>query len=113
MIVETLPFQRISAISRHFEALDPKIDIPGTLRKPFHRRKETLFDELESLVQMRHDLIHRATLNMALTDESITDAIYDLEVAVTRVYKRLTSHYSWAFDRGWYLGRRPTKVGAV
>jgi hypothetical protein len=30
-VAETLPFQRISSIARHFEALDPKLDLAGVL----------------------------------------------------------------------------------
>ena len=86
---EILPFQRISAVCRHFDALDPKLDLAGALRKPYHRRAESLFDEIERLVLSRHDFIHRAALDLTLTDERIKDVIYDLEAAVTRCYCRI------------------------
>jgi hypothetical protein len=105
-VVETLPFQRISAVMRHFAALDSSLDVGGALRKPFRRRKESLFDQLERVVETRHAIIHRATLDVSLTDLAILDLIHDLDVAVTRVYKRIADHYSWPFERGWFLGRR-------
>jgi hypothetical protein len=105
-VVEVLPFQRISAICRHFEALDPKIDIGGALRKPYRRRKQSLFDTLEELVITRHDLIHRATLDLTLSDQRLEALIYDLDAAITRVYRRITTYYNWFFGRDWNLSRR-------
>ncbi len=105
-ISETLPFQRLSAICRHFEVLDAKLDIAGALRKPYRRRSQSLFDSLESLVLSRHEFIHRATLDPALSDTRIYELIYDLEEAITRVYRRITEHYDWFFVRSWQLGRR-------
>jgi hypothetical protein len=106
---EILPFQRISAICRHFDALDPKLDLAGALRKPYHRRAESLFDEIERLVLSRHDFIHRAALDLTLTDERIKDLIYDLEAAVIRCYCRITRHYGWFFERTWFLGKRGSR----
>jgi hypothetical protein len=108
-ISESLSFQRLSAICRHFEALDTKLDIAGTLRKPYRRRSQSLFESLESLVLSRHDFIHRANLDQTMTDDRIDGLIYDLDEAITRVYRRITKHYDWFFDRDWYLGRRRRK----
>jgi hypothetical protein len=104
-IAETLSFQRLSAVCRHFEALDTKLDIAGTLRKPYRRRSQSFFESLDSLVLSRHDFIHRATLDSTMTDERMDGLIYDLDEAITRVYRRITEHYDWFFDRGWCLGR--------
>ena len=106
---EMLSFQRISAVCRHFDALDSKLDLATSLRKPYRRRKESLFDSMENLVLRRHDFIHRAVIDRSLTDERIDDIIYDLEAALTRVYKRITSHYDWFFDKNWGVGQRRRK----
>lgn len=111
-VVETLPFQRISAVTRHFEALEPKLDLRGVLRKPYRRRKQSLYDLIESLVITRHNFIHRTQQDRSLTEERMDDLIYYLDAAVTRVYKRITAHYKWQYDRGWFLGRRPPKTRA-
>jgi|CXWL01.1.fsa_nt_gi hypothetical protein len=108
-ISETLSFQRLSAVCRHFETIDIKLDIAGTLRKPYRRRSRSLLESLESLVLSRHDFIHRATLDPTMTDVRIDGLIYDLEEAITRVYRRITEHYDWFFDRGWSLGRQRRK----
>ena len=109
-VADSLSFQRPSAICKNFDALDPKLDLAGVLRKPFRRRKQSLLDSLEAVVVNRHEFIHRATLDMSLSDERITDTIYDLDSAMTRVYRRITSHYGYVFDRGWYLGRRSAQT---
>ena len=108
-ITETLSFQRLSAVGRHFEELDKKLDIAGTLRKPYRRRSQSLFEMLDSLVLSRHQFIHKATLDKTMTDERIEDLIFYDNEAITRVYRRITDYYGWFFDRGWYLGRRRIK----
>lgn len=89
-ICETLPFQRISAVCRHFEALDPKLDIAGPLRKPYRKRRVSFFDQLEGIVLSRHNFIHRAILDRSITDERMDGLIRDLDVALTRIYRRIS-----------------------
>ena len=108
-VAETLPFQRISALTRHFEALDPKLDLGSALRKPYRRRLQSLYELIEWVVVTRHNFIHRAQLDLTLTDKRMEDLFYDLDAAITRVYKHITGHYKWAFDRGWYLGNRKAR----
>jgi len=105
-LVETLPFQRITAICRHFDAIDPRLDLAGTLRKPYRKRRLSLFDLLEKLVVTRHNLIHKAVVDLQLTDTRVLDLIYDLDAAITRVYRRITTYHHWHFERTWFLGRR-------
>ncbi|OGP95801.1 MAG: hypothetical protein A2157_09790 [Deltaproteobacteria bacterium RBG_16_47_11] len=111
-ISETLSFQRLSAVCRHFDALDTKLDIAGALRKPYHRRSQSLFESLESLVLSRHDFIHRATVDPTMTDERIESLIYDLDASMTRVYRHITEHYGWFFEKSWGLGRRLSRKKA-
>lgn len=111
-IVQTLPFQRISAVCRHFESLDPKLDLSGILRRPYRRRRQSLFELLETTVVARHNFIHRAQLDTSLTDKRLYDLVDAIEAAITRVYRRITDHYRWQFDRGWSLGRRTVRAAA-
>lgn len=105
-VAETLPFQNISAIARHFESLDPKLDLAGILRRPYRRRKESLYDLIEAIITTRHNFIHRAQLDLSLTEKRMEDLFYDLDEAITRIYKAITTYHKWDFDRGWYLGNR-------
>ena len=55
---EVLPFQRLAAVGRHLADLDQKLDVVGTLKRPYRRRKISLLDRLEGLTTHRHALIH-------------------------------------------------------
>lgn len=104
-IAETLSFQRLSSVCANFKQVDPKLDIYGALRRPYRRRTVSLFESIERMVESRHNLIHRAILDETLTDGRIHELIYDLEAAVERVYRCVTDHYGWFFDKSWGLGR--------
>lgn len=97
-IVEGLPFQRPSAFLSHFSSLDPKLDLMGTLRRPYRRRKEALADSLEQLVELRHDLIHRSIVAGDLDDKRIKRAISDVTAAVRRCYERICTHFGWPIE---------------
>lgn len=105
-LAETLPFQRITSICQHFKALDPKLDFEGTLRKPFRRRKETLFESLEAMTEHQHALVHNAAINTTFDDDDAHRTLDDLEHAVVRCHRRLVSYYGWEFEQGWPRGNR-------
>jgi hypothetical protein len=105
-IAETLSFQKLSSVCNNFKLVDAKLDINGALRRPYRRRAVSLFESIERMVESRHDLIHRAILDVTLTEDRIQDLIYDLEAAVERVYRCITDHYGWFFEKSWGLGRR-------
>lgn len=105
-VAEILPFQSISSVARHFATIDPKLDIAGPLKKPFRRRKQSLYDLMEMLTLSRHNFIHRTQLDLSLTDERMDNLIYDLEEAITRVYKRIVAYHKWDFRPSWGLGRK-------
>ncbi|MBI1818089.1 MAG: hypothetical protein HYR72_24175 [Deltaproteobacteria bacterium] len=103
-LVEALPFQRVSAACRHFSALDPNLDFAGVLRKPYRRRRQSLFESLEQMTEIRHELVHRARLSEVLTDEFVASLLHNLQVAVVRCYRHLTKRNGWAFEKWWAVG---------
>jgi hypothetical protein len=105
-IAETLSFQKLSSVCANFKQTDTKLDIYGAMRRPYRRRTVSLFESIERMVESRHDLIHRAILDETLTDDRIHELIYDLEAVVERVYRCVTDHYGWFFDKSWGVGRR-------
>ena len=105
VFAETLSFQRVSVSCKHFLALDPKLDFAGVLKKPYRRRKVPLYESLEEMTELRHDVIHRAQLSPRVTDEYLTGLVNDLEVAIIRCYRHLTKTYGWVYDKGWGAGR--------
>ncbi len=67
-IAECFSFQRPSTIGENFKLLDSKIDIAGALRKPYKRRKVSLYDSIESLVEGRNAFVHAGSMDMDLYD---------------------------------------------
>lgn len=110
-VAEALPFQRVSAVCRHFVALDPKLDFAAVLRGPYRRRKESLFVSLEQMTELRHEVVHRAQLVATVTEEFTAALLHNIEAAVERCYRHLTKTRGWVYDRWWSstLRRRPNK----
>ncbi len=92
---EHLPFQRLSAIGRHFADIDQNLDILGPLKRPYRRRKETLLETLEALITRRHALIHGMDFDIALDRKRLDQLIHDLTVSISRVYEGVTRRYNW------------------
>jgi hypothetical protein len=88
-------FQRPTSITENFRLLDPKLDIGAALRKPYRRRKTSLFESIEQLVEDRHVFVHTGRLNSKFFDRQLRSALSDVEVAVNRAYECLAKHYSF------------------
>jgi hypothetical protein len=94
-VAEMMSFQRLSAVARHFKELDPKIDISGALRKPFRRRKQTLFESLDDLTTRRHTLIHGMEIDISLRGKKIDGLVVNVAAAAGRIYKHVTEQHGW------------------
>jgi hypothetical protein len=106
-VAETMSFQNIAAVCRHFESLEPKLDLARPLRKPYRKRKQSFFELIEGIVSARHDFVHRAKLDLTLTDKRMYDVVYDLDVAITRLYTHIIEYFDWPeIERTWHLGNR-------
>jgi hypothetical protein len=109
-VAETMSFQNITSVCRNFESLEPKLDLAGALRKPYRKRMRSFFEMIELLVRARHDFVHRAKLDLSLTDKRMFDLVYDLDVAITRLYSHIISFHDWPdMDRTWHLGNRKAR----
>lgn len=94
-ITKTMSFQNINKINSYFRDLDNSLDISGTLKKPFRRRKRSLFDSINNIFEQRHLLIHQNTVSSDYTTEKITKDINDVKEAIKRVYKKIIITYGW------------------
>lgn len=94
-ISECLSFQRPSVIAENFKLLDSKLDLAAVLRKPYRRRKLSLFEGIESMVLVRNSLVHTGELDLNLFDSKLNSQLSDIVVAVDRVYDALGKHYSF------------------
>jgi hypothetical protein len=85
-LAESLSFQRPSIIASNFKLIDPKFNLATPLRKPYRRRKESLFDTIESYVEHRNEFVHTGNMDTQFSDKKVEKAINDFEVAVDRCY---------------------------
>jgi hypothetical protein len=95
-IAECFPFQRPSMIAENFKLLDSKLDIAGVMRKPYKRRKISLFDSIEALVEGRNAFVHAGHMDMELYDKKLTTTLADVVEAVDRAYAAIGKHYGFS-----------------
>lgn len=86
-LAESLSFQRPSIIAANFKLIDPKFNIATPLRKPYRRRKESLFDTIDAYVEQRNEFVHTGNMDTQFSDKRVEKAINDFGVAVDRLYK--------------------------
>jgi hypothetical protein len=94
-VASTLSFQRPFVISENFRQLAPKIDIAGALRKPYRRRRVSLYDSIEALVESRNVFVHAGQMNLALYDKQLKSTLDDMTAAVDRSYEHIAKHYGF------------------
>jgi hypothetical protein len=100
-LAESLSFQRPSQTSSNFKLINPKIDIAGVLRKPYRRRKISLFESIETCIEMRNEFVHTGQIDIELTDKKIKRVLGDFEVAVDRAYDLFGSVYNFQPSRDY------------
>ncbi|WMJ77794.1 hypothetical protein RBQ61_02365 [Sedimentibacter sp. MB35-C1] len=87
LLVDSLSFQRPNVIAENFRMINPNIDISAWLRKPYNRRKKTLFDSIIEIVDIRDEIVHTGNMNLSILDDQIFKIIKDLTIAVDRSYQ--------------------------
>lgn len=102
IIANKLTFQRPSKIDEIFRRLNPKIDIAGWLRKPYHKRKTTLFDSITEIVEIRNSISHEGIIDTSIMDNQIKKNIKDLDAAVDRVYHGFAQVYKFTPIEKYY-----------
>jgi hypothetical protein len=95
-IAECFSFQRPSSIADSFRLLDSKLDIGGAMRKPHKRRKVSLYDSIEALVEGRNAFVHAGQMNMQLYDKYLGTSLADIVEAVDRAYAAIGRHYGFS-----------------
>ena len=92
---ESLSFQRPSIVGMNFKLIDPELDIASSLKKPYRRRKKSLYVSIEKIVEMRNNFVHTGQMDTSLTDNSIEQLIRDIEMAVDRAYDAIGEFYNF------------------
>lgn len=94
-IAECFSFQRPSMIGEHFKLIDSKLDLASAMRKPYRKRKVTLFDSIETLVENRNAFVHAGEMDMTLFDKRIKATLSDVVVAADRAYDAIGKHFGF------------------
>ena len=92
-------FQNIHKIHSYFSEIDKRIDIYGILSKPYHGRKETLYETIDRVLEHRHSLVHRMNIDINYKKADILRDVASVEVALTKVYHHICSVYGWEYDK--------------
>lgn len=95
-------FQDMKRITESFAELDKRINVHAVLSKPYKRRKESLYQTFERLIEMRHDLIHRATLNVRYLPQDVVRDVESVSAGIKRIYQAIIAVHDWDPDFGMY-----------
>lgn len=102
---DSISFARISVVCNHFKLLDKRLDFASVLKKPYRKRKKSLFDTLEAMTHIRNTIIHEASNPIILDDNYIKDSMNILHDSIERCYRELTKYKHWVFDKTWGVPR--------
>lgn len=91
----TLSFQNINKIASHFRDLDKKLDLTAPLKKPYHNRKKTLFESLDTIFERRHGMVHRKEVDPYYDSDMLKRDIEDVKVSIERVYAYICEQNGW------------------
>lgn len=97
-VAEALSFQRLAAVGRNFQDVDPSLDILSPLKRPYKRRKVSLLESLENMVSQRHALIHGMEIDIWTDQKKLEGKINDLAAGMKRIYEHIASHYDWQLE---------------
>lgn len=95
-LAATFSFQRPSNICSNFKLIDPGFDLAAQLKRPYRKRRESLFESIEKLVEQRNEFVHTGTMDANLSDKHLERALRDIEVAVDRCYVAFGARYDFS-----------------
>lgn len=99
---ESLNFSRISIVQDLFKKLDTNLKFFDALRKPISKSKKSIYDSLEEMVNIRNEIIHKASTPIILDNDYIIELINNLQDCIEIFYEQLTDLYNWELDKGWF-----------
>jgi len=100
-VANSFSFQRPTTIAKNFKLLDSNIDLAGVLRKPYRRRKKSLFDTIELCVEDHNEFVHSGQINVHLTDKKLQTLLSNFEEAVERCYQEFGRRFKFVPDHGF------------
>ena len=94
-VARSKSFQNIEKIVSNFKDLNRLLDLRGTLKKPYRRRKESLYESIDKLFEQRHSLIHQNYIRIDYTNDKLERDIGNVKVSIERSYQHFIDVYGW------------------
>ena len=94
-IVNKLSFQRPRTIISNFKSLDSKLDIGAIFYKPYKRRKKSLYDQIDEIIELRNKIVHDGFLETHLTQKDVLRFTENITEVSDRLYKLLGDKYNF------------------
>jgi hypothetical protein len=107
LVADHLGFSNLSKACGHFKMLDRKFDLVGVLRRPFRKRRASLFVSIGAMIAARNEFIHRSFVDLGYDDEQLAADFAGVAAATDRIYEAIVAH------RGWTLERAPRRRKTV
>lgn len=95
----SLSFQNIEKIVSNFRSLDSKLDIGIPIKKPYKKRKKSLYLQINDILERRHGMIHRMDFDYSYNSVMLSNDIKDVKIALKRIYSYICQHYGWEEEK--------------
>ena len=97
-----MSFQNPRDIVERFNLIDKKINIYSVLKELTSDKTQSLFERIEKIVKIRHEIVHHGRIDVTVTDDVRKQFVDDLNEAVDRIYRRLSDHYNLDYRQDEY-----------
>lgn len=94
-LVNRLSFQRPYTIIANFKKLDSSIDVNAIFHIPFKRRKKSLYEQIDNIIELRNKIVHDGFLDVSLTQKDISRFIENITEVADRLYKAIGEKYKF------------------
>ena len=94
-LVNRLSFQRPYTIIANFKKLDSSIDVNAIFQKPFKKRKKSLYEQIDNIIELRNKIVHDGFLDTSLTQKDISRFIENITEVADRLYKAIGEKYNF------------------
>lgn len=94
-IVNKLSFQRPNTIIANFKMLDSQLDVNSIFRKPYKRRKTSLYTQIDNVIELRNKIVHDGFLDTDLTPKDVMRFMENITEVANRLYKLLGDRYNF------------------
>lgn len=91
-----LSFQNLDRVAAQFRDLDPRLDVAGVLRRPYRRRRRSLYESIAAVLERRHRFVHELEVDSRYDNTARERDFSDMAIGVERIYRHLLDRYGWA-----------------